>query len=170
MEVTFCSKCGAQMNDGEQFCPACGAPAAAAQQPNVNYAAPVNEDGYSAQDIAENKGISVLSYLGPLVFVPMFARKNSPYAQYHVKQGFTLFLVWCAYLVVDILLNLIKVERTQYLFGVPIATVRVTPWYISLVCWLLALGVTALAVIGIINVVKGRAKKLPVIGDFQILK
>lgn len=45
------------------------------------------------KDIEENKLIAVLSYLGILFLIPLLAKKDSPYAQFHAKQGMVLFIL-----------------------------------------------------------------------------
>lgn len=121
---------------------------------------------YDPRDIADNKVMAVLAYLGILVLIPMFtAPKNSRYARYHVKQGFTLFLCYIALSIVNFLLRLIKV--TRYFWGVPYQT---TPGIIIFLGWLLSLPLLVLTIIGIINAYQGRAKELPIIGKFTILK
>lgn len=77
--MAFCSHCGAQVDEGAAFCPSCGAPVGNGPRPA--------EPAFDPNDVAQNRGISVLSYLGPLVFIPLFARKNSPYAQFHADQA-----------------------------------------------------------------------------------
>ena len=79
--MAFCGKCGAQLAEDEKFCPNCGA---AAEQGGtvVNKAKEVlnTEDTtgeYDPQDINANKGISVLSYLGILVLIPLLTKKDS---------------------------------------------------------------------------------------------
>lgn len=49
------------------------------------------------QDIRENKLWALLSYLGILVLIPLLAKKDSKFAQFHAKQGLVLFianLIW----------------------------------------------------------------------------
>ena len=129
---------------------------------------PDHTEEFDQADIAANKGLSILSYLGPLVFIPMFARKESKFAQYHVKQGFNLFVAMVVYEILNILLNLIKVNKTKSLWGVPY-TVRVTPWPITLILALAGIAVGVLALIGIIRTAKGKAKDLPFIGNLDLL-
>lgn len=53
--------------------------------------------------------------------------------------------------------------------GIPI-TYSATPWYISAVVFLLSLPILALAVLGIVNAVRGKAKELPIIGKLNWIK
>lgn len=81
----------------------------------------------------------------------------------------TLLIVDIAYSVLSFLLMLIKVPHTQYVMGIPI-TYSATPWYISAVVFLLSLPILALAVLGIVNAVRGKAKELPIIGKLNWIK
>lgn len=175
--MAFCGKCGAQLADGAKFCPACGAPVAEAQPAGSvasNFGAAVSninntEDttaNYNVADINDNKGISVLSYIGILFLIPLLAKKDSPYAQYHAKQGFNLFLLDVAIGIVNLILGFFKVPKTVYGFVYDYET----PLFVSIISWLLGLGVLALAIIGIVNAVQGKAKELPIIGKIKILK
>lgn len=84
--MSYCTKCGAPLKDGAGFCSACGAKVAGAQ--------PTAHQPADAPDC--NKWFGVLAYLGPVLFVPMFVRKNSTFAQFHVRQGFNLLMFWIA--------------------------------------------------------------------------
>lgn len=42
------------------------------------------------KDAEENKFVAALSYLGILFLVPLLAKKDSPFAQFHAKQGLVL--------------------------------------------------------------------------------
>ena len=45
------------------------------------------------KDIEENKALAAIGYLWILCFIPLFAKKESPFAQFHGKQGFLLFVI-----------------------------------------------------------------------------
>lgn len=150
--MAFCSKCGAQMGEGEKFCPNCG------QAADTGTVLPNSND-----DVQQNKGMAVLSYIGPLVFIPLLTKKDSPYAQFHAKQGFTLFVVDVVAAIVNSLLGLIKVTRDNGYF-----TYRATPWFITLITSVISIAIAVIAIIGIVNAVKGQEKKLPIIGDIDI--
>jgi uncharacterized membrane protein len=97
----------------------------------------------SAPTIEKNTVMGVLSYLGPLVLIPLLTEKNDPFVKYHVKQGLVLFVIEVAtWLVLD-------------MFRL---------WMLS---DLINLGCLVLTVIGIINVVKGEQKELPLVGQFS---
>jgi uncharacterized membrane protein len=97
----------------------------------------------SAPAAEKNTVMGVLSYLGPLVLIPLLTEKNDPFVKYHVKQGLVLFVIEVAtWLVLD-------------MFRL---------WMLS---DLINLGCLVLTVIGIINVVKGEQKELPLVGQFS---
>lgn len=126
---------------------------------------------YDPKDINDNKGISILSYLGPLVFIPMFVKKDSKYARFHANQGLTLFIVCVAYTVLQsVLLAILR---------------AVFPWKwdygylggrgfvfdaLSTIISLVWIPISIIAIIGIVNAVSGKAKELPLIGKIKLLK
>ncbi len=119
------------------------------------------------RDVNENKVFGIFAYLGLFVLIPMFAApKNSKFSRYHANQGLLLLICNAAYSIISALLRLIKVPVRVYGRVIGYST----PLALNIVLWILALPFLALAVLGIINVVKGRCKDLPFIGKFKILK
>lgn len=47
-----------------------------------------------SKDVEENKWWAVLSYLGVLVIIPLITKKDSKFAQFHVKQGLVILAGW----------------------------------------------------------------------------
>ena len=162
--MAFCSKCGTEISDGAKFCPGCGAavnaPVQAQPAPDSEPQASPTEDA----DIASNKGMAVLGYIGPLCFIPLLAKKDSPFAQFHAKQGLGLFAIDVAYSILSFLLNLIKVNKTDPVFG--IFTARVTPWPVTALLSIIGVAIFVFAVIGIVNAATGKKKPLPFIGEY----
>jgi len=98
---------------------------------------------FTAEDVQENKAIAALSYVGLLVLIPLLVKKDSPYSQFHAKQGLVLLIAWVA-------------------IGI-IAIVPILGWLISLVGSIILL---VLFVIGLVNALSGQAKELPLIGKY----
>ncbi|MBR5005578.1 MAG: hypothetical protein IKY07_00635 [Clostridia bacterium] len=113
-----------------------------------------NETENDTQDINDNKGLTILAYIGPLVFIPMFVRKNSKFARFHCNQGLILFILEAAAYTLSIIFNVIPKIG----------------WLLALPCWAVGVACTVLSVLGIIAVAKGQYKELPIIGKYKILK
>ena len=169
--MAFCGNCGTKIDDHAKFCPGCGqaveAPATeqikteATEQPKAEQAqgqqndlsakvANLNNtkdttDQFDKDDIEKNKAMGLLAYI--LFFIPLLAAKDSPFARYHANQGLVLFIC-------GLISSLV--------------------WIIPILGWIIApilsIVITVLAVIGIINALNGKAKELPIIGKFKILK
>ena len=138
---------------------------------------------FDPQDIELNNRLSLLSYLGILVLIPIFLVKRSRFAKYHANQGLALLILNVGVNLVLFVLKLIVGALHSGLMallyrvagGGAIVTVgTVLGGAVSVVFWLLTVLVSAaliaLVVLGILNAVKGRAKELPLIGRFRILK
>ena len=173
-----CTQCGTQNPDNGTFCVGCGqalqaAPAPQAPQyapPPPQYAAPAAAPiDDEAKDIQDNKVMGILAYFGFLALIPYLTKKDSPFAQFHAKQGMTLFALDVAVIILNAILGLIKITTTDYIWGVPVEVKR-SPWFITLITSLLSIGLGVLAIIGIIGAVKGQKKELPLIGKIQIFK
>ena len=115
--------------------------------------------------IEQNKVMAILSYLFILVIVPIIAAKNSPFARFHANQGLTLAVAWVGWIIVDAILTAIL--RAILWSGMGL-------WSIYSLCStvlsLVNLAFTVLAIIGIVNALNGRAKELPFIGKYKLLK
>lgn len=159
--MSYCPKCGAQVPQGALFCPACGANLSEAQ--NGTQAAP----GARAQS-ADERWLSLLSYLGPLVFIPMFVKRDSDYVQFHAKQGLLLFSLDVLASVLCGLLGTAAVPvllvSTHFNIGA-IAGI----WWVYVLQVLFGIFTTVLAIIGIVNALSGNKKELPLIGKINLL-
>jgi len=95
------------------------------------------------KDVENNKAMAAIAYIGILFLVPLLAAKNSPFAQFHAKQGLVLFLA-----------------------GIAIGFVAWIPflgWMVGFVGWILLF---VLFVIGLMNALNGKKEPLPIIGSF----
>lgn len=176
--MTYCGKCGVQVQDGVKFCQGCGAAvetkvennaqqAQPASQPpqndfsqkiqNLNNTADTTAD-FDANDINSNKAMAILAYFGPLVLIPIFATKQSKFARYHSNQGLVLLIASILYGIAYSILSSIILAISWRLY------------FIVSIIGLVSIVITILAIIGIINAATGKAKELPLIGKFKILK
>ena len=164
--MAFCNKCGKEIPVGANNCPNCGAPAGNAQQ-NAQNAQNAQDfvnnimnttdttSQFDPQDINDNKGMSVLAYIGFLFLVPLLACPNSRFARYHTNQGLVLFLLELAIGVVTSIFTFIPV---------------IGPIIGGLLSAVGGIFTLVLMILGIINAAQGQAKELPLIGKFTLLK
>lgn len=109
---------------------------------------------FDPNDIQQNKVMAVLAYLSWLVLVPIIGAKNSPFARFHANQGLVLAI---AEIICWVVLGiLVKLPLIGWIFGL-------IEGIFSLVCLIFA-------IIGIVNAANGRAKELPIVGKFRVLK
>jgi uncharacterized membrane protein len=102
-------------------------------------------DGFSTQQASgKNVPMGVLAYLGPLVIVSYIIAKGDSFVKFHIKQGLVIFVVEAAVWILGMFLH-------------PL-------WFLLS---LINLASLVFAVIGIINVVNGREKELPYIGQYS---
>ncbi len=183
--MAFCKNCGQELAQDAAVCPNCGtaaeAPVVEQAAPAVEQAAPVdyevapeasavvNEDA----DVKENKGISILSYFGILLLIPLFVKKASEYCKFHVKQGANLFVIELAYAIAtNILLAIIglifrPVTHSYYLL------VYSTPHPVySIFSVIFSLGYIfflVIAILGMVNAGTGKKKDMPILGGFKFM-
>jgi uncharacterized membrane protein len=97
-------------------------------------------------DIEKNKIISGLAYL--IFFLPLIVCPDSGFGRYHANQSLILFITSIAG---SIILSIIPYIGWILLFPFSIA-------------------ILVLAVMGLLNGLSGKAKELPLIGRFRLLK
>ena len=90
-------------------------------------------------DVEQNKGMAAIGYIGILFLIPLLAKKDSPFAQYHAKQGMVLFIFEIAASILS---------------------------FIPVVGWVLPIAGLVLFIIGLMNALGGKKEPLPVIGQF----
>lgn len=182
--MAFCVKCGSEVKDDDQYCAKCGFKVVDAK-PNADqsdssekqtppkrkepsfFQGILNTNDHTQEfdpkDIADNRAMAVLSYIWALVFIPWFAASNSPYARFHAKQGMNLFIFETVYAalvgVISISLRLTIGWFLQIVYNVIIAILNI-----------FTLVFIALCIIGIINCIAGKARELPLIQDFKLIK
>lgn len=153
--MLFCTNCGARLPEEGDFCPSCGVQKGAAQNPSGQQGAyqqhgNQQQYGYGAgrpvDDIADNKGICILCYLGLLFLIPYLTRPDSDYVKFHSNQGLVLFL-----------------------FCVALGFVSWIPFLGWLAGFAGSLFAAVCLIMGIVNALNGDKKELPLIGQITIL-
>ncbi len=101
-------------------------------------AAPQNPAGGGGKnDVEENKIFAIMGYLGLLFLVPLLAKKESPFAQFHAKQGMVLCIT---------------------------SFVAMFVVWIPFIGWAVWLFLLIMMIMGIVNAAGGKMKELPLIG------
>ena len=187
-----CPKCDSEVSAKDKFCSSCGANLKKKSKKKESSTSNADEifnkigdnlerildtedtsKDYTNKDIESNKGMAILSYIGPLALIPYFTAKDSKYASYHAKQGMNLLIVWIVYTIMAAILYSIKFTykcEHSPVFGVVTSCVKKTPWWIKLPVDLIGLFFFAISVIGIVYALTGKAKKLPLIDKVNIIK
>lgn len=165
----FCPKCGKELPNDAKFCDGCGASMSGNENAsgasfeekvkNLNNTADHTSE-FDTGDIEKNKVLSLFAYLGILLLIPLLATNNSKYARFHVNQGLILLIVEIAWGIVFGIVSSI--------FGVLGLGIIVA--LLSIVSGLGSLALFVLMILGIVNAVTGKAKELPLIGKFKLLK
>ena len=106
------------------------------------WASPLTATGatqvFAAQDVADNKLVAALSYIGILFLVPLLVKRDSPFAQFHAKQG----LVLCVAFFIG-----------SFVFWIP------------LFGWIAGLVLFVVDVMALIKTLSGEAWAIPVVKD-----
>lgn len=100
---------------------------------------------YAKEDIEKNKVVAAVAYL--IFFLPLLAAPDSKFGRFHANQGLVL-------LIVGIVGNLV-------LGMIPILGWILLPLY--------SLAIFVLGVLGLVNTLNGKAKKLPIIGKINLI-
>lgn len=162
--MAFCEKCGAQIDETTNICTSCGNVAGGDKfdQAVNSVTDKFNEfnntsdttAAFDQNDINQNKVMAILSYIGILVLIPIFAAKNSKFARFHANQGLLLCIIGIAMSIISMVLG--EVPVIGFLLGIIGGLVSVVTF--------------VLAIIGICNACTGKAKELPIVGKYRVLK
>ena len=187
--MPYCSQCGSQVRSEDRFCSQCGAPVntakAAEGPPEPEGPSPFEERtrefsqraqtayrkamdttdhtaDYTVEDISENSGFALLSYLGLFLIVPLIGARDSRFARFHVNQGLCLFLAIALYsILLSVMLALVQ--------WVPVLSDAFRTIYVVLQ-WAGIAAAVLLAALGIWNANHGLARDLPLVGSFRLFR
>lgn len=131
---------------------------------------------YDPQDIQQNKGGTIAAYFWILFWIPLAINSNSRYGRFHANQALLNLITSVAIGIVSSILQflcrIIFVSEITFLgYGTGEYATNGFGWFLSgFFGFILALPSLAWLIIGLINAVNGRAKELPIIGKFRIIK
>ncbi len=154
-DARFCNNCGAQQPSGQQ---GAAQPQGAYQGQNAGQgqnasqgtyqgqgSAPHANEVFTVEDVERNKVIAALGYI--IFFLPLIAAPESPFARFHANQS--------------LLLLILSVAGNIILSVIPFINVVLAPLF-SLLCFVLF-------IMGLVNTLNGKARELPVIGQYRII-
>ena len=119
---------------------------------------------FDKSDVDNNKIFGILAYIGILFIVPLIAAKESLYAKFHANQGLVLFI---ANLILVAITRVLSAVLTLVTFG-QLPTMVI--WISNLLPGAVGIGVLVFMILGIVNACSGEPKRLPFIGNFNLIK
>ena len=144
--MKYCKYCGTSMPNESKFCPGCGANQTGEVKETVT---PTYNQMNVSMGEPLNKGMAVLGYFFPLIMYLVNPKED--FARFHIGQAMNLW-IW----------------QTIYTIGSGIITAIVPE--IGILLSLGALYFTVCMIIGIVYSAQGERKKLPLVGDLEIIK
>jgi uncharacterized membrane protein len=112
------------------------------QQQQNPQQSPISPVGGGAETVREQDKVHLtLSYLGFLCLIPLLTVKDSPFVQWHAKQGLTLSLVGMA---------------STFVWMIPVLG------YVNCFLWP---GMAVVAIMSIIKAFEGQRWRIPVVAD-----
>lgn len=115
------------------------------------------ERTFDSTDIEQNKTMAGLAYI--LFFLPLIACKDSAYGRFHANQGLLLLI-----------LSIVGSIALSVVSGLFLFISWRLFWISSFLYGAFGLVILILVVMGLINGLNGKAKELPIIGGFRIIK
>lgn len=112
-------------------------------------AAPDQEKNTQAEDIEQVKIMAALAYLGILFFLPLVTNPESKFGKFHANQGLML-------LIASLIINAVG------------TIIPVIGWFL-----ILPLGnifLVVLFIMGLVNAFGGEMKRLPLVGNYDLIK
>lgn len=105
---------------------------------------------------SQERGLGALGYLMFLFLVPLFAKRDSMFVQFHARQGAVLFTLWVVFSIVTLIILVAAsgVAVVESLF--------IGLWIIATILY----GV--LALIAIFKVLLGERYRMPVVADIAL--
>ncbi len=100
--------------------------------------------GFDPKDVEENKVIAAIAYIGILCLIPLLAKKDSPFAQAHAKQGLALFIA-----------------------GFIVSIIGVIPFLGWIIAPIVGLVILVLAIMGLVKALQGEYWEMPLFHDLS---
>lgn len=178
--MAFCPKCGVQVEDGTKFCPACGAPLAAAEPADKKEEFKEKIEG-AANDVKEKATEFAADVKEKIADAKAAAAAddNEVYEKEDIDKNKAMAIL--AYFGILVLIPIFAAKESKFarfhanqgliLFICCIVlsiltAVPVVKWFVGI----LNIVVFVFAIMGIVAAAKGEAKELPIVGKYRFLK
>lgn len=141
--MQICNKCHCETAEGVKFCPECGAEMNAAEKG-------------TSEGLGNDQIFGILSYIGILSLISVFAGPKNDFCKFHANQGIALFAA-------EVICSVLNMTLGTLI----LTTGNLYPIYriIGYIGWIFVV----LSGIGIANVLQGKKKELPLIGRLRLL-
>ncbi|MBQ2708036.1 MAG: zinc-ribbon domain-containing protein [Clostridia bacterium] len=165
-----CPKCNAELADDAKFCTACGEKLEAAAQPQqpIPEAPKTEAEAPKAETAAASAAAATSSTLQDLNNTPDITDQfDAADINDNKVMSILCYLGWL------ILIPLLASKSRYVKFHANQGLILFIAGFLSiipLVGWVISIVAFILAILGIINAVNGRAKQLPIIGKFSLIK
>lgn len=152
--MNYCGKCGNLLTENEKYCPSCGARVQDSEQSFDSAADASDKREHTAefdpQDMAENKYLAAICYLGILfMLIAVLVKPNSKFVKFHANQSLLVQLAAAALSVAA---------------AVPIAGLIVL-----VLSPFAAIALFVFAIMGAVWALQSRARELPIFGSIKII-
>ncbi len=194
--MSYCPKCGAQMNDGMMFCPQCGFSMGTAgnageqPQPGTPVYGQQPAGGFNQQPVYGpdpyqvlerpilNRGqTAIVGYLGWLGFlIAMIAGdRKEKYARFHLNRALMMNLIYTGAGILLFIASAVTVNGAfetayNYMRGAGVSPAFVIGTILNIVSVVAVIYTFVCWIIALVRACKGNAKPVPLIDKFVILK
>ncbi|MCL2548418.1 MAG: hypothetical protein FWE76_04550 [Symbiobacteriaceae bacterium] len=103
---------------------------------------------FDPRDIADSRLIAGIAYFYILFFLPLVVRPNSRFGKFHANQALLLFIV-------------------NTVGG---GVLRMIPFIGGFAAWIFGFCVLAFGIMGFLNAYEGKARELPFVGHYRLIK
>jgi uncharacterized membrane protein len=121
---------------------------------------------FDSADIQANSAFCGLSYIPPLFFLPLVTAQNSKFGKFHANQALLVLIAFIASSFAGLIIGII--------LGSLLGAIPFIGLLFKALSYIIkaALGLSAfvLMILGMVNAFSGKAKELPLIGKYTILK
>lgn len=153
----LCETCLSPVDEGQNFCQLCGSSVDAIEEVEAPVIPKTDEES--------NKLIAAIGYV--FFFFPILCGyyRNSAFAKFHAKQAALLFIASTGLFMGLVIFRTI-LENTFAMFAGHGVTADIFNFYLVMMIYIAHLFPFGLMAIGIINVLQGKKRRLPIIGRF----